>query len=557
MKTACSTGTTTCTSHLSEPGSAAEDRDFNLLASHVRNAFGASVPLFATDATGLYDAFLSGIPAGRRQHYQCRACRKFVESYGGLVTIDEAGKTHSPLWDGNSWPFPAFFAEALCRVEKLVYTARVRGVFLSSEQMWGLPENACKKPPWRWEHLHALPSHVFYDSLLSADQAAAEKLQDFEMLTRSFDVFDNRTAQRAVELLSTGALYRSEKCLQVAQWYSDLASALFSLRKVPSAAGQHANLRWRAVATAPKGYCHVRSSMIGTLLADIEVKVPFEELKRRFDEKMSPLQYQRPTAAPSEGQLDAAERLVEKLGLQRSLERRYARLTEVTPYAIWTPRLARSGPQPPSPQVDSVFGHLRVRPSVRASDQPAVVMTFDKFRRTVLPQCVRLEFLVPRWSAPFFGFLTAVDPSAPPILQWDDPALRNPVSWYVYGHGSDAGVWGLVPARYVNVTALTLQPNTWRSSVHTHHGNGAFFVLDGAHDRLHPTGLCLFPEILRSEFHAVRKSMEAYSASKKLLGAADGNACGICFKEGQAFGLPEFRVTSGGSTLLYKLDRWD
>ena len=59
------------------------------------------------------------------------------------------------------------------------------------------------------------------------------------------------------------------------------------------------NLTWLAVATAPAGFCHVRSSMIGTLLEDVAAGMPFDAIKQRFDAKMHPLQYQRPTAMPS------------------------------------------------------------------------------------------------------------------------------------------------------------------------------------------------------------------------------------------------------------------
>ena len=44
-----------------------------------------SEPLFRTDANGLYDLFLNNLPAEARQHYNCNACRSFVNHYGGLV----------------------------------------------------------------------------------------------------------------------------------------------------------------------------------------------------------------------------------------------------------------------------------------------------------------------------------------------------------------------------------------------------------------------------------------------------------------------------------------
>ena len=55
-------------------------------------------PLFTTDATDLFDLFLENLPADARQHYTCRACRRFVDTYGGLVRIDENGTKTPAMW---------------------------------------------------------------------------------------------------------------------------------------------------------------------------------------------------------------------------------------------------------------------------------------------------------------------------------------------------------------------------------------------------------------------------------------------------------------------------
>jgi hypothetical protein len=69
--------------------------------------------------------------------------------------------------------------------------------------------------------------------------------------------------------------------------------------------------------------------MIGTLLEDIHVGLPFDDFKAKFAAKMHPLQYQRPQAAPKVGAIAQAEKLVEQLGIVRSLKRRFARLDDL------------------------------------------------------------------------------------------------------------------------------------------------------------------------------------------------------------------------------------
>jgi hypothetical protein len=54
--------------------------------------------LVTTDARGLFDLYLAALPEGLRQEYSCSKCRKFVERYGGLVTISAEGVLASVLW---------------------------------------------------------------------------------------------------------------------------------------------------------------------------------------------------------------------------------------------------------------------------------------------------------------------------------------------------------------------------------------------------------------------------------------------------------------------------
>lgn len=73
-----------------------------LIANRVASLRG---PLFTTNADGLFDAYLSGIPEERRQHYNCQCCKRFITNYGGLVTIggddDKAEKATRRRYSGR------------------------------------------------------------------------------------------------------------------------------------------------------------------------------------------------------------------------------------------------------------------------------------------------------------------------------------------------------------------------------------------------------------------------------------------------------------------------
>ena len=491
---------------------------------------------FTTDAAGLWDAYLDGFPADRRQHYTCNACRRFVETYGGLVTIDENGRT-SPV----AWPeLDGFFAPVVDNLRRIVSKARVTGVFMSQSATWGTPVTGA------WRHLSGTRPSDFVTAspLLTVGQRMAAKRADFQMLSRALADFGPDLITQAVALLGSDAMYRGEKVLGVAEWLDALHRARAGLR-----GPARENVVWRAIAAAPAGYPHVRSSMIGTLLEDLASGIPGDEVRRRFAAKMDPLQYRRPQAPPKSMNIEEAERIVQKMGIAPALRRRFATMDDIV--TMWDRPVADAAPQP-----GGVFGHLRKPDAPSAATvSNAGTMTWSKFERDVLPHAERIEIDLPYRGA-FIGLLTATDPEAPPILQWDREGSRNPVSWYVYSGGSTPAWWGLRTG-WADVQAITRLPARWGddAGLFERHGDGVIFVISGAHDQ-HVSGLSLFPETLRSELHPVRATIEAFSRAGKLDGDVTKQAAGYDLRKGQTWNV-RVRVTRPGMVSTYTLDRWD
>lgn len=520
------------------------DDDYEAFISRINARFAAncgngSLPLFTTDADQLWDVYLSGFPDPvERQYHNCHACRHFIQRFGGLVTIDETGNTIPAIWDEAD--APAAYRPAIAKMLKVVLRARVTGVFRSSDRIWGTPETG----PWRHFAVTPPASMIFRSAVQSAGQAMAEKREDFRTVNRALAEWRMPHIETALTLLRSDALYRSEKVLGQAEWLFKLHVArqeAFGLRR-------H-NLMWRAVAIAPTGFCHPRSSMIGTLLDDIANGKDFEAVSRAFAAKMHPLAYQRPQVAPTAGAITAAEKVIQQMNAAGSLARRFARLDEVV--ALWRPAPAKA-----SESVTGVFGHLKPKGAeTRQMEVPAQVMTWDKFRRTVLNSAERIELKAPARGS-YCALVTAVNADAPPILQWDSEDARNPVNWYVWNGGSTASQFGLNAHRFTEVEAVTLQPSMWNGG-QAHHGAGVLFVLAGARET-RMAGAALFPEIMKAELHGIRSVIEAYSKNATIEGIADPHAAGILLQKGKGQSWDcLLRVWSGGRSMDYRLDRWD
>lgn len=511
------------------------DDGYKTLESLIRERISqAKGPFFRTDAKDLFQTYLENLPGEKRQHYNCRACQKFIDNYGGLVTIDYNGQHRSLLF--NSDGVPEFFYGAINVMDVVVLRAKVTGVFLPRETVWGTPQTG------NWTHLSGVCGVHYPNNLYTQNQLEAAKVEEYGMLQRSLAEFPAETVRQAVRVLEADALDRSEKTLGAAKWLLNLHESLKGVK----IKYQRENLVWLAVATAPVGFCHVRTSMIGTLLEDLQSGMEFEAVKRRWAAKMHPLQYQRPTTI-NDGAIKRAEEIFNKLGLAPALNRRFAKLEDLK--LLW---------QPTVPLAEEVKGGLFGRLKKKPVQQPAVEIpekkiTWVKFRDAVLTTAEEVQCYISRYRDAFVGLVTAVDQNAPPILQWDTEP-RNPVSWYFYHGGSSPDRWGLVSGTWHSVTGICLKPPHWHYPLlFSREENDVFFVLEGARDTEYVTGALFFPECLRTELHPVRKVMERYAQTGALSGRDEGTANGLGLsRKGRVV-----RVKSQGGWARYRIDRWD
>lgn len=503
-------------------------------------------PLFQTDATGLYEVYLASFGTGSdRQYHTCSCCQQFIERFGGVAFVNDSGDLVPAFWmPGDT---PPQYKGAIDAMAQIVRGSTITMPFLSSERTYGTPVTG------PWHHFAVVPSaaRVFKGTpLQNAFQAASAKREDMATVVHALQEYNQTTVATALTLLKGETLANSQAVLGQAQFLADLHAARASVKSGHS--GRRQNLTWRAVAMAPAGFCHPRSSMIATLLDDIAAGKSFDQAKAAWAAKMHPLQYMRPQAAPTAGAIAAAERDFEKLGAAPALKRRFARLDDILE-KLWEPK----APAKPA-AVGGVFGSVKAKGtpapamSMRA---PAITITWDKFQRTVLPTADTMEIYVPQQPLTFVAMTTAADPDALPILQWDRAERRNPVALYMWNGGSMPSQFSVQGNQFHKVNAVTLRPHMWFGGGFDHQSTGAIFIIDGARETRTGAGNALFPVTLKTELHGMRAVIEAYSKGQEMEGREQGDACGLHI--GKDGGGAHLRVTSAGQVSEYKIDRWD
>lgn len=513
-----------------------------IIGSFTRYVNNGKEPVFETSAcnTDLFQTFLYNLPEEARQHYNCNACRNFVNRYGGLVVLGDDGSKHSIMW---AFKGPIFFQNAVRTMRNIVANSKVTGAFITSEKRLGIPKTGI------WTHMAVeVPKGMQYkNSLKTAHQAACEKDEDFKLLMNALNKYSTETIKTAVNLLRSNTLARGVKFVDQAEWLLDLRK-----RRGEKNLWDFANIVRKKSYTAPSGFCHISGSVLGSLLDDIQDGLDVNTIKHKFDDKVDPLKYHRPQVAPGAANVKRAEEIVAKLGLANSLKRRFATMNDIQ--TVWRPTDKEIESMYPN-----IFAYVKIKEPyyfLKNDISPRdVTMTWEKFQRTVLPNARKIEMYVGSGRHAFSALVTAADYDAPPIISWDSEENRNPVSWYLYHGGSYSYDWGVGSSQYVEVTGIALQPSMWQPG-YDRFGKSVFFLLKDCKDR-NNNSICLFPEILRGELHEVRATIEAYSKTEKLSGVDQANACGIVLSDGRGDWNYKFRVTTDVGVSTYILDRWD
>jgi hypothetical protein len=503
--------------------------------------------VFRTDAKDLFDVYLNALPSYAQDYCKCNTCKRFFDEYAGLVVIDDKGKTIPFLWAKLVGALPPTYSLAAFELHRKVAAANVIGVKLFDKVANGV------KWTGAWSHysFDVPTQYLTRSALKSTHELEAEKTQEFLIVDRALSDWMLSTLQNGVALLETETLYRSEKVLGPVKWLCDLKAESVTARTTKT----RRNLVWRAVASAPTGFCHPRSAVTASLLDDIQAGKPFDQIGRAFAAKMHPLQYQRPQAAPKAGNIKRAEEIFNKLGLAASLERRFAGLHEVE--RIWRPFLV--GDRGVQLSTDGIFADVAPRTTTPFKPQTtgaARDMTWAKFQRDIMPLADKIEYLAAH-NHHYTALVTAVHPHAPPLFKWDHPHLRNPVSWYLYYGGSMPAQWGLRSMTWVPLTGVTRLPPFWYGNVPHGETDSVILLLQGAYDT-RASGLALFPECLRPELHEVRSVIEAYSKTRAIQPLRTGTpANGIKLQATGAFTPVSLKATVGNTVHLINLDRWE
>lgn len=386
------------------------------------------------DKDELWNVYLDSYPEGtnelykKRREYDCSCCRQFIKSIGATVVI-ENGHVKT-IWDFNA--NDSTFQQVCDTLSAFVKSKIVSDVYftniakIGTNQNFALTDGVSKK----WEHFYLeLPNKFVDRSGKSAGDYKGTFRDTKNVFKRSLDEITEDSILVVLELIAQNSLYKGEEWksvleqfLKYKQDYSKIASDL-----------DKNNYTWEMSVKVGAVIGRIKNHSIGTLLMNISENMDLDEAVKKYEAIVAPTNYKRPKAIFTKKMLEDAKKTIEDLGYLESLDRRFAKLDDITVNNI----LFSNKDASKKIAGASVFDEL-------SSDLPVNPKKFDKveeisiedFVEKVLPTTNNLEVLLEnRHATNMVSLVAPENKDSKTMFKWN-----NGFSWAYSGNITDSNV---------------------------------------------------------------------------------------------------------------------
>lgn len=401
--------------------------DFEVFSSKVHAQFTkmSKDELYTVDISGdtLYELYLSAFPEGtnsiykERTEHDCSCCKNFIRNIGLVVSIQNNKLV--TVWDVVDVPFP-YDVVAKVLADR-VRSTKIASVFRSSEPQYGaqvtrqLLENGQVK---NWNHFHGKIATKHYSR--NSGEFVGRFNTMVQTCKRGFVELTQDSLETIQDLIKSKALYRGEEHSRSVEAFTKARREYFKL--TPE---QRDAYLWQN-AQAVGGF---RNSVIGTLAQDLSAGVDLETAVRSFEVKVAPANYKRPTALITPRMIEDAMKTIEKLGLESALDRRHARLSDVSiNNVLWADGSAKA-----------VMKNALKESLLEAATNDykvtgAIDISIDEFVKTVLPKTSSMELFVKNSHQNKFVSVTApAQEDSGKLFKWN-----NDFGWSYDGNITDS-----------------------------------------------------------------------------------------------------------------------
>lgn len=480
-----------------------------------------------------YGVYLRGFEKESvRYGYICNTCHHFLRTYGNAVYINKDGSLESVIW--NPDVAVGYMKPIIKALKDNVENGRVINIIRINPNYKAdvIRKNDTTvlfgdKEKGGYNHFYG----EFYKPTIGGAYTTEENI-DLKSVVDNFknlfEKFNQKDVDTAFNIASTNMLCDARKSAGKFKVLRDIFTDILSTKNEKNK--YHKIVRYACVYNELLyGFL---GSVDGALLEDVSQGYDPEDCAARYNYKMNPIRYKRPTAAPTKALVKEAETIIANMGLEDSLKRRIAKLSDIPEDKfIWKPVEHK---KEVTKESTGIFGSVETKDDIKSKKEEKPVLnitnhdqriTYNKFKRDVLPITESMRVFMPntmfgnvnRLLYPFTQYTTEAVEGSKPILKYDSVDQRNPFVAYMYNGGSPKVNFGLgYTGEFVDVVAVIPHPEAMNTEDVKDIITGAVFVLKDCKDDIMNGGLGLFPECLIPELYPVRKVIESFSNNGKL-----------------------------------------
>lgn len=392
-----------------------------------------TLPLFYVDIDGeeLWQLYLQSYPEGTNPIYRvqsehdCSACRQFVKVAGKVVAIKE-GKLLS-IWDIEEASLATEYVVVARALSQAVKSKQISSRFVHDQQAIGVDKNFEKLISGQitaWEHFHITLPHKCKVQTKTIATIHGNWSTAYHTLTRAIQTITKDSIETVLDLIEQNAVYRGQEFKQIVQQFKEIHEQTSSIPEDKERNLQIWQHVWDYQAT---GVTNIRNSVIGTLLVDLSEGIELNSAVAKFEEKVAPANYKRPTALVTTAMVNRAKSKLQDMGLLSALERRHATARDIDiNNVLWVGHTLKRE------VTGDIFESLATDKLPKLDRVQSI--SIEDFITDILPNATALEILVEnRHVGNLISLIIASDKTAPNLFKWN-----NSFSWSYKGDVADS-----------------------------------------------------------------------------------------------------------------------
>jgi hypothetical protein len=401
--------------------------DFPKFAKAIEAHFNemAKGDLYIVDAVDLFDRYLAAFPEGTNPIYRVRTehdgsyDKQFIRNVGHVVKIK--GSKIETLWDVKGLPHP--YDVVAAALANYIRSLPIRSIFKTKEGKFSMESNIELKDgvTTKFNHFFCVVPNSHRSATPEADKGT--KTTNIGVFRRGLEELTADALETVLDLIKSNGLYRGDE-------HKRAVTEFLALHRAYPRGGSQAEkdvFLWSNIFMPAALF---RNTVIGTLIVDISAGIDLEAAVRKFESKVAPENYKRPTALITPKMIDDGLAKLRELGLESAVERRFAKISDVSVNNVLF--------------VDnSVKGQMKggLEGLLNEAVKPATVdikhaeeITMDDFLARIVPQASSIDLLLQNTHLANFMSLTApVDPAAGQLFKW-----ANGFAWSYDGDVTDS-----------------------------------------------------------------------------------------------------------------------